>query len=512
MKKLLLLSILVCMTLLSACEKTSDTTSAVNITNSGAEANIETSIEKDEEVSKTCRISFGESIVDIDFANDRTTHEPSMLTSEKEIVVTVGDYSGYEIHFDGELIEPNSQFKYKIDRLSKDYFLVISYENINTREKGEQYIATLPYAVRDYNVISNVSDGVYYYAHEGYAFKTNHEGKIIFYYRDDTEGARYINEFKKVSVKGKDYYLITAQKTSHEYPSLGTGAGPNAKVIILDENYNECNVISELGKTNRTAEGIPLDQHDFIMLDEDHYILMGYLPVLATNLPNDVPHDVTGSRVVAAVIQEVVDDEVIFEWYSTDYPELYNLKSDLEDYYNKKSVWFDYMHINSFDIDPDDNNFICSFRTCDTMMKIDRKTGDIIWKLSGVGDDFGLTEYQKTSKQHDFRKIGKNKYSVYDNGFDKNQTRIVEYTIDEENKKLIEFNEYFIKGMYSPFQGNAQHIEEQRWLIGGGMWQSASQAFFYDVDFSSNQILFEVIPQVGQNSYDMVYRAYRFDD
>lgn len=44
------------------------------------------------------------------------------------------------------------------------------------------------------------------------------------------------------------------------------------------------------------------------------------------------------------------------------------------------------------------------------------------------------------------------------------------------------------------------------------MWQFSSQAYFYDVDFQTKQILFEVVPQKGQNTYDMVYRAYRFDD
>lgn len=478
-------------------------------------ANAQEQTTSEQVVSEQCNIMLGESNVTIDFANNHTTHEPSMLTSEKEVVITVGDYSGWKIVFDGIELEPNTQFAYKVDRLSKDYFLVVTYENESTGETGEQYIATLPYAVRDYNVISNVSDGVYYYAHEGYAFKMNHLGDIIFYYRDDTTSYRYINEFKKVECDGKTFYLITAQHNSHEWPSLGDGAGPNAKVIILDENYNLYNVISELGQTERTQAGIPLDQHDFLMLGEGHYILMGYLPVLATNLPENVPHDVTGSRVVAAVIQEVIDDEVVFEWYSTDYPELYELLigENEEDYYNEGAAWNDYMHINSFDIDEEDGNFICSFRSCNTMMKIDRNSGDIIWKLSGNGDDFGLTEYQKTQKQHDFRKVGENIYSAYDNGFETKQTRVVEYTLDEENMELIEFHEYYIEGMYSPFQGNTQKIEGEnaRWLIGGGMWTSASQAFFYDVDFETNEILFEVVPQKGSNAYDMVYRAYRFD-
>lgn len=232
-----------------------------------------------------------------------------------------------------------------------------------------------------------------------------------------------------------------------------------------------------------------------------------------TNIPDSVPHSAFGARVVAAVIQEVKDGKVIFEWYSTDYPELYEYSVERADFFNEMIAWSDYAHLNSIDVDGQDENFICSFRHLDAMLKIDRSTGEILWILSGKGDQFGLTDAQKTSRQHDFRKIDSNTYSVFDNGYDQEQTRIIEYTLDETNLRVVDFKEYYLEKVFSPFQGNAQKIDKTgaRYVFSGGMWMNNSNALFYDVDFETQEILFEAVPVSNNQGYDMVYRAYRYD-
>lgn len=217
------------------------------------------------------------------------------------------------------------------------------------------------------------------------------------------------------------------------------------------------------------------------------------------------------ARVVAAVIQEVKNKEVVFEWYSTDYPELYGYSVEGADFFNETNAWSDYAHLNSIAVDKTDENFICSFRHLDTMLKIDRNSWEIIWTLGGIGDQFGLTDAQKTSRQHDFRKIDKNTYSVFDNGYNSQQTRIVEYTLDETNMSLVNFKEYYLEKMFSPYQGNAQKIADARYVFSGGMCINNSNALFYDVDFEALQVLFEAVPVSNNQAYDMVYRAYRYD-
>lgn len=449
----------------------------------------------------------------LDMQSNRFCQEIPLMTTEFPMDFQMGEYNGWDITIDGVQAKSGELAKVQVETLSKDIAVIIRYKNQATGETGEQYIRTLPNAITDYNVISNVSDGVYYYAHDGYALKMDHEGKIIFYYCDPNSTARYINEFKKTEINQKTYYLIAAIHNSHQYPSLAVGAGPNSKEIILDENYHVVDTVKSLYKTDRTPADIPLDQHEFLMLDKDHYVLLGYVPERVNNIPDTVEHSKFGARIVSTVIQEVKDGKVIFEWYSSDYPELYEYSTEQNDFYNEECGWSDYAHCNSVDIDPDDHNFFCSFRQLEAMLKIDRQTGDIIWVLSGVGDMFGLEPEQKTSRQHDIRKIGPSTYSVFDNGYDNGQTRIVEYTLDEESKELVSFREHYIEKMFSPYQGNAQKIDgsAQRYVFSSGMWLSKSLAFFYDIDFATNEILFEAVPAESNAAYDMVYRAYRFD-
>ncbi len=452
----------------------------------------------------------GNSVV-LDMSADRYCQEVTMMTTEFPMDFTLGEYEGWDITIDDIPVHSGEATKIQVTELDKDIAVVIQYRNIYTGETGEQYIRTLPNAVRDYTVLSHVDNGVYYYAHDGYALKMDHNGKIIFYYADANSSGKYLNEFKKVEKGNRIYYLITALHNSHQWPALGSGAGPNAKEIILDEQYYPVTTVECLYQTNRTPAGIPLDQHEFLMLDENHYVLCGYVPVRAENIPDTIPHSAFGARVVAAVIQEVKNEEVIFEWYSTDYPELYGYSVEQNDFFNETNAWSDYAHLNSIDVDETDENFICSFRHLDTMLKIDRNSGEIIWSLSGNGDQFGLTDAQKTSRQHDFRKIGKNTYSVFDNGYNSQQTRIVEYTLDETNMSLLDFKEYYLEKCFSPYQGNAQKITDARYVFSGGMWTNNSNALFYDVDFKTQQILFEAVPVSNNQGYDMVYRAYRYD-
>lgn len=217
--------------------------------------------------------------VQLDMSADRYCYETSMMTSEFPMDFTMSDFEGWELSIDNIPVYSGQTTQIQIPKLDKDLAVIIRYTNLYTGETGEQYIRTLPNAVRDYTVLSHVDDGVYYYAHDGYALKMDHTGSIIFYYADSSTTARYLNEFRKVELKDQTYYLLTAYHNSHQWPELGEGAGPNAKEIILDERYYPVTTVESLYETQRTPAGIPLDQHEFLMLDEGHYILCGYVPV-----------------------------------------------------------------------------------------------------------------------------------------------------------------------------------------------------------------------------------------
>src|SRR6185436_20143917 len=90
----------------------------------------------------------------------------------------------------------------------------------------------------------------------------------------------------------------------------------------------------------------------------------------------------------------IINGVVIWQWDGTDYPEFYSTSVETNDFTNLSKTQ-DYMHMNSMTIDPRDNNLICSFRNLNQVVKLNRITGNVMWKLGGKNSDFPLTASQK---------------------------------------------------------------------------------------------------------------------
>ena len=87
------------------------------------------------------------------------------------------------------------------------------------------------------------------------------------------------------------------------------------------------------------------------------------------------------SRVWDGIAQEVDIEtgRVLFEWHSLEHvgiEESYVRRPD------SPNDLYDYFHINSIDVDHDDNLIISSRNTC-TVYKVERNSGEILWRLGG---------------------------------------------------------------------------------------------------------------------------------
>ena len=76
---------------------------------------------------------------------------------------------------------------------------------------------------------------------------------------------------------------------------------------------------------------------------------------------------------------------------------------------------FDYFHLNSIDIDHD-GNLLVSARLTFAVYKIDRKSGEVIWRLGGKKSDFEMGEGTRFSYQHDATTPPDGTISIFDNG------------------------------------------------------------------------------------------------
>ncbi len=183
------------------------------------------------------------------------------------------------------------------------------------------------------------------------------------------------------------------------------------------------------------------DFHDVKLLPNGHILLIGkeyrYIDMSQT-----VPGGRPDARVAGDVVQEFdVDKNLVFEWHSFDHIPITDTFHDL----TQKSI--DYAHINSVTMDPLDNNILVSLRTTSEIVKIGRNTGQVIWRLSGKGNDFTfIGEHEEnapyyTVGQHDVHRLLNGNLLYFDNGnirggginpSDREYSRAVEYHLDEE--------------------------------------------------------------------------------
>ena len=368
---------------------------------------------------------------------------------------------------------------------------------------------------------NGAEDGFYYFEPTlDWICKMDTNGNIIYY----KYAEKNVYDFRRETfADGNSYYCYreTTPITEGAMYMLPTTARAFAKEVIMDEEYN---IIKEVrGLVDSDGDiGLPLDNHEFVWLDLNHYICMSYVPKYVDNIPDDVEGKRSySSRVLATVIQEVQNGRVVFEWDSTNYPELYGLSVEGNRYQNdtKGSQWADYMHCNSIDIDPKDGNLLVSFRNLNSIIKIDRQTGDILWILGGIGDMFGLTDNQKFNRQHFARYTKEGSITLFDNstnydvgegeyyGNGTGVPRGLEFYLDEANKKIISWKSYDYGMPQSEIMGSAQKLSEDKMLLGWGYSiQKPSYAMFSEIDTKNNTILFECSSDTHSN---MTYRVYK---
>jgi len=270
----------------------------------------------------------------------------------------------------------------------------------------------------------------------------------------------------------------------------GHGEG---EYVIFDDSYREVRRV-------RAGNGYTGDLHEFLITPENTALLVAYAPrrtdLSSVGGPEDGP-------VWEGIVQEVdiETEEVIFEWRSLDHV-------GIEESYarfppDNPGFRYDYFHINAIDVDHDNNLLICARNTW-AVYKIDRKTGDVLWRLGGKKSDFEMGQRTRTAFQHDARRQKDGTITIFDNGAHPNfldQSRVIVLDIDEEEMKATLVREYASpEKILATSQGNAQFLPDGNVFVG---WGSAP----FVSEFSrEGELLFEARFPPGCESY----KAFRF--
>ncbi len=334
------------------------------------------------------------------------------------------------------------------------------------------------------------------------------KGEVVWYKHEDApaDGTHTgFWDFKKHDVGGTTYYSYHDQIAG--FDKLGIEGYAPGERVILDEKFNEVKRI-RFEQSDIVEKGHPLDGHDFLLIDLDHYIMSGYIRDKVYNIPG-FPD---GSDVVYSYLQEVSNGSVVWDWRSVDYPELYDLvvtdaNPRADDFANQYVEAPDYVHFNAMRLNSD-GDLVCSFRHLNTILCLDRMAADnqILWKLSGNGDDFGLTAEQKTSSQH-YVTVDGDIIRAFDNHNSTGETRIVSYTVDMANTDLLAFESFRVDGRFSSACGAQQHIKDKLFMIGWGRSENDSVCMSV-YDFAEDK---ELLSISLANSDNFTYRCVYYE-
>jgi hypothetical protein len=236
---------------------------------------------------------------------------------------------------------------------------------------------------------------------------------------------------------------------------------------VMDDTYTHVDQWAPAG-------GLSPDGHDFQLLPNGNAIFATkYNRIVDMSLI--VPGGNPAATVIECIIQELDPDRnVVFEWRSWDHYDV------TESIVNLTRPTIDYVHFNSIELDHD-GNLLISGRYMDCT-KINRSTGDIVWRLGGSQNDFTLVgDTDFFNRQHDIRRLDNGNVTIFDNndGITKGN-RVVEYELDEGNMIATLVWQYErTPAIYGGPGGSAQRLPNGNTLIswtGTGIVQEVTPA------------------------------------
>ena len=276
---------------------------------------------------------------------------------------------------------------------------------------------------------------------------TDNQGRLVWFSKD-----RYATDFKVQSYKGEP--VLTWWQGSIVD---GHGVG---EYVIFDSSYREVRRV-------KASNGYRGDLHEFSITPQGTALLTVYTEtrtdLSAIKGPKDGP-------VWYGIAQELdlQTEEVLFEWHSLDHVAVEESYRGVPDDPDEP---LDYFHINSIDVDHDDN-FLISAKGTSAVYKVDRTSGEVVWRLGGKKSDFEMGEGTRTVSQHDARRQEDGTITIFDNGAPPeihDQSRGIVVEIDEEAMKATLVREFtHPEKVLSTSQGNAQVLPNGNVFVGWG--------------------------------------------
>jgi hypothetical protein len=238
------------------------------------------------------------------------------------------------------------------------------------------------------------------------------------------------------------------------WPGMGFG------YFVLDSSYNRIDTLYMLG--------YEANQHDFKISEDGHALFIGnyYRDV---DMSQIVEGGDPNARTLEAIIQEFDSSgNLLLEWRSWEH---FDILDANELSVNFKASTVDYVHPNGIEFDSD-TSILLSSRHLDEITKIDRRTGEVIWRLGGKKNQFGfINDTIGFSTQHSIIKLDNGNIMLLDNGnyHTPPSSSAVEYSINEDSMEVTLIKRYRPDfDIFASFGCNAQKLKGGNILMGLG--------------------------------------------
>ena len=233
--------------------------------------------------------------------------------------------------------------------------------------------------------------------------------------------------------------------------------GNNVMYYLMDSTFTIVDSVKSKAPYSKT------DAHDFMAMANGHYLFLANDPksIDMTGYGGQNNATVTGS----AIQEQDKNKNVVFNWSSWDHFKISDSYADM----TVSSV--DLIHSSSSTVDEDGNILVIS-RSLNEVTKINRQTGDIIWRLGGKNNQFTFTDTTSMfSMPHNFRKLPNGNFTIFDDGDMRNPpySRALEYSIDQI-KKVVNLVWSFDadKKVFSNNSGNTTRLKTGNTVVGYG--------------------------------------------
>jgi len=256
--------------------------------------------------------------------------------------------------------------------------------------------------------------------------------------------------------------------------SLSYTYGKPRKVFMMNDNLEITDAF--------TTQGYNIDPHDYAIDRFGNIALMGKSN-RTVNMSSVVSGGDSAATVTDLILQEFdKNHQLLYTWNSKDHFEITdaNEASPFIDFTANK---IDYVHANSLWIDSD-TSLLISCRHMDEITKIDRRSGNIIWRLGGkhnmfsfINDSLGFSHQHSISLSQDGRLLLFDNGNLHDTTFSSGPV----YLLDELNfTATLEHRVRRNPDVFTNHGGSAWLLPTKDVLLGWGGFTPSATEFHTD--------------------------------